>query len=258
MKKIPTESGNNVTHIISAKECSLLTVRLEKLRKQIGNFPDELQSGKLSITKPSSFFDINRFFEAFDKIRVLDGYTLDYLYMHTKLGGYPVPFTRSIKTVPSAYVFNNFDEMDKVLADQNIRQNHFEHLEFEDSPSGYFQFLVFEIVCYQFYLCWHSLYNDIEFVFSKVKLQEILESMNIKASWNRKTGREEHVNTKPAQGLILTPRIIMQGNDYAQVTTVVFSNWGGLSYLNSHMRWPNTIIKQDVEKIIDYDCGLRF
>jgi len=79
--------------VIPENESLLLSERLESLRKQIGEIPmtfgHSIQPGPRYFS--SKRFDINRFLEVFDRIKLNQGYVLDYFYHADDLGGYPIP-----------------------------------------------------------------------------------------------------------------------------------------------------------------------
>jgi hypothetical protein len=255
--------------LIPEDESLSLLQRLELLRKQIGKIPmvldDSVQPGPRYLD--SRRFDINRFLEVFDRIKLLDGYVLDYFYHADEVGGYPVPFTRSENADASALL----QKLNKYLTEHNPAPleddlppvfrypNLIKHLEFEKTGSGYFQFAVFSQVVRRFYLYWHALYGEIEFILSKSQLDPLRKAI---AHRLRKIA---HAHKRPISSdalsalnsVDLRPRVSITG-DSAEVTIVVFTEWGGFFYDHTKIKWPSTIMGGRRTLIADYDCGRIF
>jgi hypothetical protein len=95
-------SGKKHLVSISEEECVSLLGNLEKLDVPLyleGEPWDYLESLIPLREKPPEWFDINRFLKVFKKVRLTEGYILDYFYTSNTCEGKPVPFTRE-KTSP--------------------------------------------------------------------------------------------------------------------------------------------------------------
>ena len=115
-------------------------------------------------------FDVNRFLDVFDLIKLKSGVTLDYEYLYDE----PIVYTR--KKVPLPKLFKS----KKTKHSDAIGPFNFFNIQdilFAQSPEGYFQFAVFSVVVSQFYLYWHALTNDLVFIYSKKQIEDILKNI---------------------------------------------------------------------------------
>lgn len=231
---------------ISEEESALLLKRLDQLRSEIGDIPEEYISGQPFISHQVPRFDANRFFEVFDLVTLDEGYTLDYVYMYERLGGEPLLYTRRVDSEPISISEEHW------RAFRSDERPFLKDLKFEKCASGFFQFAVFCLVVPQFYLFWHALYNDTEFVCAGRRLDELLDAIPRRRGY----GIPDEDRSK-LKAIDLRPRVIIDG-DSADVVTVSFTNWGGFSYYHSHIRWPNVLERIVTEEIVPYDCGIRF
>ena len=114
-------------------------------------------------------FDVNRFFEVFDLIKLDKGFTLDYEYC----GDHPYVYTRKKLSIEKLFNFKKRNVIDELFSEEGDIEN----LSFEQSPEGFFQFAVFSIAVHQFYLYWHALENDRVFVYSRSQIDDILRTI---------------------------------------------------------------------------------
>lgn len=231
---------------ISGEESSLLLERLNRLRSEIGDIPDEYILGQPFISHQVPRFDVNRFFEVFDLVTLNEGYTLDYVYMYAGSGGEPLLYTREIASEPISCP----EEYLQVFPERG--RPYLRDLKFEKSASGFFQFAVFCLAVPQFYLFWHAGYNDTEFVCTRRRLDELLDAIPRRRDY----GIPDEDRSK-LEAINLRPRVIIDG-DSADVITVSFTNWGGFSHYRSHIKWPNVLERIVTEVIVGYDCGILF
>lgn len=240
---VPVQSDEVV---IPEKEGTVLLEHLARLREQIGDIPSAFTSGKSYDIRHVSRFDANRYFEVFDRVKCKDGYTLDYVYQYDGLGGYPLLYTR--KTTSKS-----------ITSPQEFRQvftgsrNLMEHIEFERSALGYWQFALFSEVAPLFYLWWHAGYRGYEFIFSRDRFEQVVSLIHSRAQLES-VDRQTLLSSSQ---VLLNPRVKING-DTARVTMVAFTGWGGLFYHHSQIRWPNTVENTDTENIAPYDCGIMF
>ncbi len=196
-------------------------------------------------------FDPNRYLEVFEKIKLKPGFALDYVFRWTGLGGQPLLYSRKSKEprLPSIEAF------EKKYRDTN--HHLFEHLSFEESPEGYFQFALFCLMAPRFYLVWHDNYADLEFVCSAEKLESILSNIRSVATHRLEVMRiisEE--DKQKLRSLDLQPRVILHSRS-AKVIALSFTNWGGFAFHHSFIRPPNRLDQTSREQLVKYDCGIR-
>jgi len=199
LERIDQGLAGATEHLISETYCEALERRLELLRENISH-----------TNRPR--FNVNRFLEVFDKIRLEDDHVLDYYHNHLDEplespessdqeadgGGEPRRSLRSFLDLddlpdrprrhvsdPNAqpYVFTRSMDADRAEAlrrarDQYWRRSHLlEHLSYERSPEGLLQWVVFRTAITQFHLCWHANYNDLRFILSRDGLERVLKTI---------------------------------------------------------------------------------
>ena len=232
-------------HSISEKVCLELQYKLYFLKLGIGEFPYYLRGNYGYHARSPDWFDPNKYFEMFDKIQLMDGYTLDYFYTMGKLGGRPILFTRRIG---KKYYPNN-DQMGELMKKLSHKSSLINHIGFERSPAGYFQFAVFNIVVHKFYLFWHSNYAWSNFVFSKNELKDKI---------NRIRGDGYLTNKFIAENIKINPQVEILNERDAKVILTIFSIWHGIFYYTTTIEYPNKILNTNKVTVIPYDMGLRF
>ena len=246
---------------ISETECALLMERLKMIRHGIGNVPKELVFDKNPppISQVERF-DANRFFEVFDKVRLNEGYVLDYVYFSAGFfGGRPLLYTRKIDSEPLSsvkdlkhifvenpdYPFPSSMAWTDDVYFRNENHPYRKDIEFEKTPSGYFQFALFCIAVEQFYLYQHDAYKLVYFIITQSELEERL--------WKFHLPEKDQMTIRATD---LRPTIT-QNNNSAGVKVAYFSPWRGYKYYSCNIKWPNIINDRRVEKIVHYDCGRK-
>jgi hypothetical protein len=232
--------------MISEKESTELEYKLQFFMLGLREIPEYLRGNYGYHARRPEWFDVNRYLEVFDKIQIMDGYTLDYFYNMGRSGGCPILFTRELgdKYYPTV------DQMLKLMDTWSDKSSLIKHIGFERSPSGYFQFAVFNIVVHRFYLYWHSNYARSDFLFTKNQLKKKLKQI------------EEDKNTLHnkfiSEDIIITPRVEILNDRDAKIILTMFSIWKGIFYHVTTIEYPNKILNTKKETIIPYDMGLRY
>ncbi|MCD6567656.1 MAG: hypothetical protein J7K94_02855 [Dehalococcoidia bacterium] len=169
--------------IIQDEESSLLAKCLSKLRSEIGEIPEAYLSHESFAFHDVLRFDVNRFLEVFDRIRVEDGYMLDYVYSNDVWSGEPLLYARKITSRPLSSeeeycrLFPDAKRAGLGRIDSGGYLPFLNSVEFEKSASGFFQFAVFYHAVRQFYLYWHACYNDLMFIFTHSQLEQLFDSI---------------------------------------------------------------------------------
>ena len=199
-------------------------------------------------TKQGGEFDPNRYFEVFAHLGMQAGFTLDYVYHHDGLGGYPLLYARPVDQVPYA------DEAEFAAASDQP-----DYLSFvvpQDSPAGYFEYAAFAVLANQFYLDWHANYNDWQVLCSKDDVEEIIESFagedpfGIPMTAAQK--RQARAIDDPQPSVELTA-------ETAVVKMLVFTKWGGFYRRTLTIRRADhSIVDEQDESLVEYDCGIAF
>ncbi len=261
--RIEADLAAATEHLIPEAYCEGLELRLETLRKSIGPITNEPR------------FNVNRFLEVFDKVRPKPGFVLDYYHDHLdsdlaprlrrrRCGdpdAKPLIFTR-----PES---QSHDEAANIARDLYLHRPHLmKNLEFERSPEGLLQWIIFRTAATQFHLCWHANYNDLEFIISHAGLERVLEPLPLTRTKPQPLERlslEQFTRGAPLEEpdrdklrtLDLTPWVELAG-DLGQVRVMTFTKWGGFAFRHHHLRRPHNVDCIYTETVVEYNCGIRY
>ncbi|MBN1310956.1 MAG: hypothetical protein JXB30_06005 [Anaerolineae bacterium] len=230
---------------ISETETFQLWEKLESLRQEIETKYDVDNLPR---------FNVNEYLDVFDKVYTEDGYVLDYIY-HDSVAVYPLIYTRQESNKP----VESLEDIKKLYSEPD---KSIEHVYFEQSPSGYFQFAVFDIAVRQFFLFWHAKYNDLEVVSSRRQLDMLFDSPekfhpHASADTLKLLGELLPIMRKRLDNISLQPSVVIDA-ETAAVTMVTFTKWGGFRFLTSHIRWPNRVESTAFQTIVPYHCLVRY
>ena len=280
-------------HLIPEAYCEDLENRLESLRESIGPITNEPR------------FDVNRFLDVFDRVRLEPGYVLDYYHNHLdghldlasscgqREEGARSKARNRLKNFldieeldanssprrlcdPDAqpYVFSRPADENRIEAIQAARDTYWRrphllnHLEFERTPEGLLQWVIFRTAVTQFHLCWHANYNDLQFILSLTGLERVMASLPLTRIKNKPLHRyslEQLTHGAPfaeperdkLRALDVTPWVKLAG-DLGEVRALTFTKWGGFAWRHYHLRRPHHVDRVEVEPVVDYDCGMQF
>lgn len=212
----------------------------------------------VSVNIEPGSFDVKSYLAAFDKLDLKDNvrdvriyYSMNgwinggrpYIYLSDKVYTWATPGGREF-----------------------LKQHDLTHFfEVENSPEGYFQLIVYEIVGQRFALCWHANYGEEHIICTPERLKQVHESLEGRESWGVLKINDTLVFKRD-----YTPQISMDRGS-CTVSVYTFSPFGGL-YLNRYsvkrpslrndpgMKGipmnPITLLKR--ENIYEYDCGVMF
>ncbi len=103
-------------------------------------------------------FDVNRYFEVFNRLKMEEGYVLDYRYHLSSPEGNPVLYARK-KNEPRNYSIGGVrTTFRKDAADEYLL-----HIKTDGSREGFIQLAALHLIGANFYLYWHAFYDDLEF-----------------------------------------------------------------------------------------------
>ncbi|MBX7432060.1 hypothetical protein JDV09_08060 [Mycobacterium sp. Y57] len=227
--------------------CRRLVAAVDHMRNDLV-FPP--QFSQANPTKEGTEFDPNRYFEAFTHLRMRDGYVLDYVYHQDGVGGYPLLYARPANQPPYARE-----------SDYRAVPDHPDYLAFvvpQDSPEGYFEFVVFVMSANQFYRDWHAEYNDWRVLCGAADIEETIQSLAGPDFAGRPMTAEQiraaHAIEDP------TPSVVMN-DQTATVTMLAFTKWGGFYRRTRTISRENHSILDEGSgdgntPLVDYDCGI--
>lgn len=240
---------------------------VDKMESTLKNIPRiEIEEKNDSTRKPANAFDPNIYFSALRHIKLKPGYVLDYVIMKGFMGGEPYVYARKANEKPFQTLHEysaKLDELEKTdRSEYSIYHNHSRYsteteIELTDTDESYIEYVVLNIMKEQFYLWWHSNYNDKQIVFTKEKLARILDPLPYASD-----SLKDKVSS-----LYLEP-IVTRKDSVVDVSLPVFSHWGGLvrrhytiSKSEPHHITNMPFYTSDVDKrdyLLDYDCKRRF
>jgi len=213
-----------------------------------GYIPEHFTQEVGSYAPQPGDFDPMAFFEALDALTIKEGYRLDYVYYFDGFGGFPVLYVRPEEQAP----FSSVEELD-ASPDAALMRDYMSYIQPDDTADGYYQYVVFSIMVQQFYLFWHSNYNDVQIVCTPEKIRQIIDATG-------EFGSEMPVDDK-AKSLLINPTPTVAFFDgQVQVRIVTFTNWGGFyeQIYTISRTTPADISNVEENNLVPFDCGVMF
>ena len=200
-------------------------------------------------TKQGGEFDPNRYFEAFSHLHMQEGYVLDFVYHQDGMGGYPLLYARPGSQPPYA------TESEYVAAASD-QPDYLSFVLLQESPEGYFEYAAFAMLANQFYLDWHANYNDWRVMCGKDNVEKIIQSFEVKDSF----GIQMTAAQKRQARAIDNPQPSVElSAETATVRMLVFTKWGGFYRRTLTIRRSDhSIVAEQDEPLVEYDCGIMF
>ncbi|MCX7681142.1 MAG: hypothetical protein N2508_04110 [Anaerolineae bacterium] len=233
------------TPSFSALEAQRTVDAMAALRRDL-LFPEHLR--KEGAARTGDEFDVTQYFTVLQHLSMEEGYVLDYVYHMDDLGGLPVLYARKAEE-PFYRTESEYLEAIK----RGAAGDYLKHIRVDDSPEGFFQFIVLHIMGGQFYLYWHTNYNDARIICTREALEALLSQPNM-------FGQDLPGNVRrAARRLDVTP-VVEMGPDKVTVRVVIFTHWGGFirrSYTISR-QFPHRILAEEEKTLVPYDCGVKF
>jgi hypothetical protein len=225
-----------------------VVTRLRALQPE--GIPENLMQ-ETPIRDPADF-DPNTYFNVLTHLKVKDGYMLDYVYQLDSSGGNPCLYARPKDARP----FDTFVE----YRDWNEKNYLLSYLVVDETPDGIFQLVVFNKLAEQFYLHWHSKYNDMTIITSPEEAEATVKSLN--GEHNKKITAAQ---VTALRAIPLEPSVELE--DWAAdiatwwtLTYCVFTKWGGFARLKEqctrnppYMFSPSKVLNK-----VEYDCGFYY
>ncbi len=225
-----------------------------------GRIPDHFRTdAPAEIVRNADDFDVAAYFGVLDHLSVEPGWVVDYLYEMEGIGGRPFIYARPADRAP----YTSFNEYvaeappsGPETAERDYSTDYLSHIKIDDTREGYFQFVALLMMGDQFYLYWHAGYNDGAIVGGEEALEMTISAAD---SAFENAGLPGSVK-KQARRLDLTPTVEFPDDSTAVVRVVTFSMWGGFeeSKYTISRQFPHTILREDSETLIEYDCGVQF
>ncbi|QRN82847.1 hypothetical protein JR338_10545 [Chloroflexota bacterium] len=208
------------------------------------------------IPDPQGDFDPNELLEYLPHLHLKPGYTLDYVYFEGAISGEPFLYVRRITDPPLDNAWAYLDQSEECEQGANPTACHYWYfIETDGSEEGYFELVLLKMMGGQFYLFWHSCYDDVEIVASEERLIELVNSIG------RDDSSIELTETQKREALKIdpTPQITF-GPGRVKVRVVWFTHWGGFTEtiytISTHSL--TKIIPSFSRALVKYDCGIIY
>jgi hypothetical protein len=224
--------------------CADTVKALNALRAGIGDIPENLVVE--NPVENGTEFDPNQYFTVYTHLSMEAGFVLDSVYTWDGMGGYPTLYSRSTDWAPFLSQADVRPGMDYFL----------NHVQVDDTPEGYLQYVMLAITGEQFYLWWHANYNDQEIVCSKQALKKIIKTLEsdefgIPITLVEKTRALALNNIEP---------VVTIGAEQVTVELTAFTRWGGFyrQTFTIDRSFPHFIVDFQEEQLASYNCGISF
>jgi hypothetical protein len=213
-----------------------------------GGIPAHLQQE--DAVKDGTEFDPNRYFTVLTHLSMEAGYVLDYVYYYDGMGGRPILYARPADQTP----YENYAAYSAAVGNASgERSAYLEHVRTDDTPEGFFQLALLRINGGQFYLFWHSNYDDAQVVCDRDRMEGIVAVLQ--ESGLPLTDDE----LQQARAVDYAPVAEFEG-DTVRVRVVTFSMWSGFSeeiYILDR-EFPHRFRDEEYKVLVPYDCGIMF
>jgi hypothetical protein len=201
-------------------------------------------------------FDPNQLLLPLPHLSLRPGYTLDFVYYYDGTGGRPFLYARKIDDPP----YESLDAYTASLADceeqnDSISCSFLDYVDVDGTPEGYFQWVLLDMMGGQFYLYWHSGYDDAEIIASQGRLEELVDELST-GNFGIPLTRAQK---RSALQLDPTPTVTIEG-DIVTVRVLWFTRWGGFneSVYTITRSAPHEIMGVEESVLLEYDCGIMF
>lgn len=237
-------------------DCRATIDGIYTLKKDLA-FPDHLLSE--NPTRLGDDFDPNQYFQVLTHLQMKAGYVLDFVYYADGLGGMPLIYARPADSPPFATYTDYLQSLgeepsgERSYSPLSHSSDYLQQVQVDQTPQSYFEFISLALLGDQFYLYWHSNYNDLIILCDSSNLQSVKDSLQ---AFNIPLPDEVRKGFKTID---LTPTVTIVENKVT-IRFVTFSKWGGF-YENIHVLDkdnPANLLDTKSESLLPYDCGIMF
>jgi hypothetical protein len=227
--------------------------RHRQVMQEIGGIPDAFLEGKTSNPHDVAAFDVNRKLVAFDRISMNPGYVLDWVYDRDHHSGEPLVYAREISAKPLAtpdqyYASFNLPRKFWTEPTSETCRPFLDHLTFEQTPLGCFQFAMFCMTIRRFYLFWHSNYNDRGYLCTDARRSEAI---------GKRLGSIKPRDVELLTSIDVRPRVMIQGSS-SQISLFNFVDGRGYSFVHIFIRHPNSFERFEEDVVIQTECTILY
>ncbi|MFC1945625.1 hypothetical protein ACFLW1_00325 [Chloroflexota bacterium] len=212
--------------------------------------------------KTGEEYDVNMCFSVLKHIFMEPPYVLDYVYLFNhSFGGNPLVYVRKVDDTPLLN-FEQYkeakpseEEAEKVSNLVGLVMNESDtssnKIRIDGTPEGFFEYVVLQIMGGQFYLFWHSNYNDTMIICEPAGVDKVIQALErypIPMDFEQE-----------ARNIDFHPNIEVN-DDEVTVSLVLFSKWRGFVRVDSviNREYPHRIIQIEEFELLEYYCGVTF
>lgn len=221
-------------------------------------YPQHLYDGDFS--RHPEDFDPNQFFTVLTHLHMQEGYALDYVAFQDGMGGRPELYTRLESDPPYAtyddYVaaFANPTPGQEPTPPQTIGRDYLARVQVDGSPESYLEYILMNNYGDQWYLFWHSNYNDAQVICD----QSDLDRVNVISSFGEETGLPPEIYSA-AKKIDFAPTVAITETGVT-VRYVYFTKWGGFieEVYVLDPESPYLVLSSSSTPLVEYNCGIMF
>jgi hypothetical protein len=215
------ENSHMVTFLSQARAHPSLEPAIDADGNELEAYWEKLRKGPLA-DMPLRF-DVNRYFDSFDRLKMDDGWVLDYVYYTTQGSAHPLLYARVKTNAPLPGVAAFEKAFGNTTDENNVLSAYLDRVRTDGSRRGFIQLTALRLVGDQFYLYWHANYND-------------------------------------ARILSRFPAWVSRSKTEVSVSLLVFSKWGGVARykVRFNRSFPHKLLAEQCDTLIPYNCGIRY
>ncbi len=253
---VSTSVNNELPKVYDPTAVIAAMVQLHDLANK--NWPENIR--KRDAVRSRGDFDVAKYFDVLTNISPPDGQTLDYAYKSGQGGGRPELYFRATNA-PPFLTYAEYTEAtggrDKGLWDTGEPIS--DELRLNGSAQSFFEQLVFDWLAGQFYLSWHSKYNDTAIIVTREDVERIIAMLDGAESEGLPFTMEQKAAARKAD---VSPRVTWVNDQVAEVSVVIFTKWGG--FLRDTKRvsrsYPHKRVMggSEGEMLVEYDCRMMY
>lgn len=201
-------------------------------------------------------FNPNRLLDPLTHLSLMPGYSLDFVYQFDGMGGHPILYARKESDPP----FETLEDYERIAGDCDMQDqpagcDYVSFIVTDGTEQSYFEWVLLMMMGDQFYLYWHSGYNDAQVVASTERLEALVEKIGSNNFGYPLTAAQKR------QALRIDPAPeVTVGSDAVQVRVVWFTMWGGFyeTIYSITSAAPHQILDSETNNLVEYDCGIMF
>lgn len=230
----------------NVKTCKDTNRRFKRAYEAL-KLPDHLRQEEP--TRLPTDFELRRFLDMFDGLKVNESYLVDYVYSYRNIGGKPLLYSLYGSKVP--YKTEKEYEAGKPLPFTMA-------LETDDTARGYLELAMVDLLAPNFYLYFHAIENDDVVLCNIDDIENLLDDLE---SIENITQPNMLVQARALTMDRIEPTVVIDAEaKKATITLLSFSKWGGF-YRHTYVFdtvFPHERLEHKKELLIEYDSEFRY